>query len=261
MNLFGWMNRKRRTIDPAALRQPPVGPEAEDDLAAARFAALSAYWSSVGALDPDVLAPLINPAFVGGPAWPGLRQAFRVIRRGSSVILATDGLSDRFRTATGDWDSLGMELFLETSSIPPELAGEPGSIAPLNRSWAMTLLSQAAGLVADNGGLLPTLDRLGVISTEFPGVSGAPALAGLPAGYVTDDDCLGALFGKPEPDFPTGVPDMPGGPVRMVPLVLVRADELEALRTGGAAARARIAAALAAAPSRHRSELSRPSVA
>lgn len=260
MNLFGWVSRKRRTLAPTSAVPAPA-PAVEDELAEARFAALSAYWSSIGALEPDVLAPLVNPAFMGGAAWPGLRQAFRVIRRPGAVILATDGLSDRFRTDDGQWDSLGMELFIETSGIPAELVGDLGSVAPLSQSWAMTVLSQAAGLVADNGGLLPTLERLGVISTEFPGVSRAASLSQLPAGFATDDDCLGALFGEPAPDFPTEVPNMPGAPVTMVPLVLVRADELEVLRTGGAPARRRVADALAASPSGHRSEPNRASVA
>jgi len=42
-----------------------------------------------------------NPALLGGPKWPALRQAFRVVRRKTgNVILASDGLSDPFDDIT-----------------------------------------------------------------------------------------------------------------------------------------------------------------
>jgi hypothetical protein len=54
------------------------------------------FVSSLGVVNPDVLAPLINPSFMGGPMWPDLRQAWRVVRRGSNTIVLSDGLSDPF---------------------------------------------------------------------------------------------------------------------------------------------------------------------
>ncbi len=44
----------------------------------------------------QMLAPMINPAFMGQPAWPDLRQAFIRVVTADSVIFATDGLSDEF---------------------------------------------------------------------------------------------------------------------------------------------------------------------
>ena len=37
-------------------------------------------FSSLGEVDSDVIGHMINPAFMGGPQWPSLRQAFSVIR-------------------------------------------------------------------------------------------------------------------------------------------------------------------------------------
>jgi hypothetical protein len=37
------------------------------------YEARDKYVSSLGQVDPDVIAPLINPAFMGGPMWPNLR--------------------------------------------------------------------------------------------------------------------------------------------------------------------------------------------
>ncbi len=73
------------------LPRPP-----NEGLCEASCAARGACWQTVGQVDSDVLAHLINPAFVGAPRWPALRQAFTVVRRPETqtVVLASDGLSD-----------------------------------------------------------------------------------------------------------------------------------------------------------------------
>ena len=54
-------------------------------------------WQQIGTLEPLVLSHLVNPALMGGPRWPAMRQAFRVVRRpNGNVIIASDGLSDPF---------------------------------------------------------------------------------------------------------------------------------------------------------------------
>ena len=60
-------------------------------------------WQQIGSLQPLVLSHMVNSALLGGPKWPALRQAFRVIRRHNSgnIILATDGLSDPFDDTLG----------------------------------------------------------------------------------------------------------------------------------------------------------------
>lgn len=70
-------------------------PAFERMLAAASEARAAAY-ARLGTLDDDVLMPLVNPAFMGGPAWPAFRQAWRVVRRPGSTLVASDGLSDPF---------------------------------------------------------------------------------------------------------------------------------------------------------------------
>ena len=71
-------------------------PAPNEGLCGASCAARAACWNTVGQVDSDVLAHLINPAFMGGPRWPALRQAFCVVRRPETqtVVLASDGLSD-----------------------------------------------------------------------------------------------------------------------------------------------------------------------
>jgi hypothetical protein len=71
---------------------------------------------------------------------------------------------------------------------------------------------------------------------EFPGVSKSRSFsAQLPARFVTADDCVGILFGVPVAGFPTRIDDMPLTPVSIVPVTLITAEELEAVRQGGTA--------------------------
>lgn len=64
-------------------------------------ACLDRHWSAVGTVEQDVLSYLISPTFSGGPYWPSTRQAYRVVRRGDAIILATEGLSDPFDDTEG----------------------------------------------------------------------------------------------------------------------------------------------------------------
>jgi hypothetical protein len=217
------------------------------------------FWRGVGDLEDDVITHLISPSFTGGPSWPTTRQAYRVVRRPSgAIVIATDGLSDPFSGVSGSGNGFEMELFVETADIAPELIGGPGDVSPLSRSWAFELVSHVAGTVAGAGGIVPQLDRYGVLSMELPGVSQSSSIAvQIPASYVTADDALGILIGAPAPDFPTSIEGMPLSPVRVVPIVVVTARELELLRAGGAKARTDVAAELGAGPFGWRSSLGR----
>lgn len=222
------------------------------------FEARDRYWRGVGTVEYDVLAPLISPSFTGGPAWPTTRQAYRVIRRDNSIILATDGMSDPFEGVQGMGNGFEMELFLETSDVSSEMAGEEGDVTRIRESWAFALLKQTADTVAGAGGIVHMLDQYDVISIELPGASESPVVsAQVPKEFVTDDDCIGILIGGPAPDFAISIDDTPLSPVRMVPVVLITAAELQDVRQGGGAARRALTERLAASPTRHISSLSR----
>ena len=72
-----------------------------EDLLEKSAAARKDTWQELGTVEPLVLNDSANPALLGGPKWPALRQAFRVVRRRTgSVILSSDGLSDPFDDIT-----------------------------------------------------------------------------------------------------------------------------------------------------------------
>jgi hypothetical protein len=223
---------------------------------------LDAYWAGIGSAEPDVLTHLISPSFMGGPHWPTTRQAYRVIRRGSSTILATDGMSDPFDDGEDTGNGFEMELFIETADLPLDFLGDKGDLSPIMKSWAFELLKHVAAIVADAGGITEKLNTYGVLSIEFPGVSLSNAVAAqVPKQFVAADDSLGILLGGPDPDFPTRIEDMPLSPVRIVPIVLITAAELDRIRFGGRTGRDELVAKLATSPSRHRSNFNRPGFA
>lgn len=224
-------------------------------------ACLDRHWNSVGTVERDVLSYLISPSFSGGPYWPSTRQAYRVVRRGDTIILATEGLSDPFDDTEGMGNGFEMELFVETADIPEHVRGAVGEVDPFKRSWAFELLEHVAKTVADAGGITHQLDQYGALSLELPGLSQSHHMSDqLPKLFVTDDDSTGVLLGAPEPDFPTQLDDMPLSPVRLVPVVLITAAELEYVRSGGRAAREDLVSRLKAAGVGHMSSLHRASV-
>ncbi|MCD9115138.1 suppressor of fused domain protein [Pseudomonas bijieensis] len=224
-------------------------------------ACLDRHWNSVGTVERDVLSYLISPSFSGGPYWPSTRQAYRVVRRGDTIILATEGLSDPFDDTEGMGNGFEMELFVETADIPEQARGAVGEVDPFKRSWVFELLEHVAKTVADAGGITHQLDQYGALSLELPGLSQSHHMSDqLPKLFVTDDDSTGVLLGAPEPDFPTQLDDMPLSPVRLVPVVLITAAELEYVRSGGRAAREDLVSRLKAAGVGHMSSLHRASV-
>lgn len=263
---MGFWDRIRRLagagigVSPAAAQDKAAtaaeeGGEAADAAFEQSWQKRDAFWAGVGSVEKDVLGHLISPGLMGGPQWPTTRQAYKVVRRAHSIVIATDGLSDPFEDGRKG-NGFGMELFVETADILPAHAGRPGDISRLSESWAFELVSHVAGTVARVGGISAQLDQYGVLSMELPGVSQSHAIGKqVPARYVTADDSLGVLIGMPVEGFSAAVEGMPLSPVRMVPVTIITAAELEALRTGGADARRALAEELARQGRHHRSSL------
>ena len=114
---------------------------------------LDRHWQTVGRVERDVLTYLISPAFSGGAQWPSTRQAYRIVRRGEAIILATEGLCDPFDDVQGMGNGFEVELFLESADIPEHARGKPGEVDPLKGSWAFELIEHVAATVADAGGI------------------------------------------------------------------------------------------------------------
>lgn len=204
----------------------------------------AAAWRQVGDLDPDVVAHLINPAFMGGPRWPALRQAFaKITLADGSALLASDGLSDpNDGTSDAGWAA---EVYL-----PTPLAEVP--VGGLASHWQFTVLYQVAqniaNGIADLGGMLA---KYGALSMGIPGLD-------LPEDWRDGSD-TGVLIGVPHPSVPASI-DLETGTVALVQVTVLRPAELRHILAEGAQARRDLAARFAALDPRALAAEDRPSL-
>jgi hypothetical protein len=205
------------------------------------------FWKSKGELDPDVIAHMINPAFMGGPAWPSLRQAFITLRRPEATILASDGLSDPYddmdeNDANAEYNGFGLEVYVESAPIE----------GPVQHTWQFNLVWQAAQLMAQQGSVISLLEEMTYITTEFYDVD-------VPAHFKTDNGTVGAILGLPNTTFEDSV-QLSLEKVRMVNVKLLTLDELNYVIANGAQGRMELAEKLIAQGNATLSSIGRPSV-
>jgi hypothetical protein len=224
-----------------------VEPQSSPELDAVH-AARDAAWSSVGEVDPDVVAHLINPAFMGGPQWPGLRQAFKKITRPDGLgIVASDGLADPYLDDPTSGPGLGAELYLSSTDFS---GVEVGALSGL---WQFDTVYQVAQNIASmQVELGPQLERYGALSLALPGSSA-------PASWLDAEGGLGVLLGVPLEGVPSHV-DVPNGTVHLVGIAPLRPAELAYILAQGAEARRDVAARLAGLPASVIASPDRPSV-
>lgn len=111
-------------------------------------------FSSLGQVDPDVIAHIINPAFMGGPRWPALRQAFSVIRTNTSIKVVSNGLSDPFDDVVEPNNGFRLEVVAETK----EKVG-----ADISGSWLFKLVYAVSQQAAHSGQLASFVAQLTVL--------------------------------------------------------------------------------------------------
>jgi len=214
-----------------------------EELLQQTYAARDGYLRQLGEVDPLVLSHLINPALMGGPRWPDLRQAFRAIRNGGRTLVVSDGLSDPFDGQPDPNVGFGIEVLCETSD-PIE-----GSV---QNDWPFWVAYDVAQQAARHGGFRDLIDELGVLSMEIRARFGPEELA-------TENGHLGLLLGVHPPDFPAEWA-LPGGTVKVVTVKVLHPNELAVAVEEGEAGRQRLRDLFAANGSYHVSSATRPPV-
>jgi hypothetical protein len=216
---------------------------ADEALLQATYEARDRFVSGLGNVNPNVLAPLMNPSFMGGPRWPDLRQAWRVVRSGANTIVISDGLSDPFSDEPAPNAGFGLEVLAETPDPMPE---------PLPASWLFELVYLVSQQCAGHGGVRDLIDELGLLSLELPAADVFQPVA-------TPNNRAGVLLGLAEPGMATEF-TVPGGSVRVVTAKLLWPSELAHAASHGEAGREDLAKRFAADGTHHRSSLSRKAV-
>jgi hypothetical protein len=227
-----------------------------DELSAATTTACAQAWSSWGELDPYVLAPLINPAFMGGPEWPGLRQAHLIVRRDIGVLMASDGLAEPIEWSDDD-PTNGYEV--EVYGITGDHVGAEGLANGVGFSWLGLLVRTVSNTVARLGWqFTDALAGSGLLTMACPGID-------LPDGADRfrdpDGHCV-VMLGLTDPELPDAV-DGPLSRIRLVNVKLLTEDEGDFCLDDGAASpdrRAELARRLREQGQVLWSSLERPSV-
>ncbi|MDJ1471828.1 suppressor of fused domain protein [Cytophagaceae bacterium DM2B3-1] len=177
----------------------------------------NAYWQQIGELAPDVISHLINPAFMGGPAWPALRQAFAKITTPTTMILASDGLSDPYSDVdtnpeNAGYNGLGLEMYVETPEILP-------TYDLIMESWQFDVLYQVSQLAAQNGNLLGLLNKYQFLTTEIYANK-------VPDAFRNSAGRVGVILGLPS-DSRSNTMQGNLEEIRLVNTKLLTLDELE----------------------------------
>lgn len=226
---------------------PPVANP--DPIETQHHAAMDAYWNTVGTPDSDLISFAINPMFMGAPAWPNTRQAYKIVRTTDSLIIASDGLSDPWPADGGasgdDRFGFGLEVFIEVKGL------QALTFKDIQAHWAFSAVENLARNVANHGGFRQLVDDLGALSIELPVDEG-------PAGWVKPNGNLGGLINVPMGARVNTVAT-PIKPVKIVPITILTIPEIDDCATG-AAARARLAQELVERASGHVTDPTRASL-
>ena len=226
-----------------------VGKEAGARMLAMACAARDAFYATLGEVDADVLAPLVNPAFMGGPRWPSLRQAWRVIRRADSILIASDGLSDPFEDDDDVFVPRGH--LLEVCIEAPLSAFDGGAV---QASWLFDVIYQVSQNVADHGSIDLLVQRHGSVSMALD-------VQDAPMGLEDENGQVGVLLAQGTATIPPSLAT-PYGAVMLLTATVLQPAEMAHIGEAADKAQSRrdLAAALAASPTGHWSVASRPAV-
>lgn len=228
-----------------------VMPGADLDAAAQTQAARDRFWSKWGECDETLLGYDINPQALGMPAWPDARQNFRLVRTETSLIIASEGLSDPFGPFSegGLTNGFGMEVFIE---VP---GWQDVRLKDAKASWAFTAVEHVARVTAQAKGLGELLKSNRILSIDLP----FPAMPG-EWSDPEDPQMPGALVGMPLPPRMDSMAGAPLSNIRAVPVTMLTPDELEACLIGGADERQSLSTDLMTTGVGHRSAPDRMSL-
>lgn len=217
----------------------------------ATHTALEHAWATVGAVDPLLMVPAINPMFLGAPPWPNTRQSYRLVKVGGQVLRASDGMADPF-------DPERWEDAPETNGFELEVYAIGPAGSDDDEDWVLAMVQQLAMQVAHSRRVAELIEQHGVLSMELWDV---PIPERHAARFVNEDGRVGVLVGlTQEETVPTWV-DGPLSKIRLLNAKLLTLDELAMVVERGAEGRTELVEGLTAAGELLVSSLQRASVA
>jgi len=195
----------------------------DDPLYEATFEARDNYWKNIGEIDEDVIAHVISPQFMGAPHWPTTRQAYKIIRTETSLIIASDGLSDPFTDAAEhevNFSGFSSEVFIESS----ELVG--ATFDDIKKSWQFEAVEIWSRNVANYGGINANLEKYPVMSIELP-------IHSLPEDWKNENGNVGFLVNCKMSNREYEFSNSPLSSIKLISLTAIKPDELKFVIEGG----------------------------
>ncbi len=183
----------------------------KNDLFEATCATREHIYSTLGIVEPDVIGHIINPAFMGGPSWPALRQAFNIIHRGDCTLVITNGLADPFDDVEEPNSGFEIEIYAETKE---PINGNISSSDVFNLVYAVAQQAAHSGRFAD------FIRQYGVVTMEL---------------YANDCNLqdfqneygmVGVMIGIEHPEIPKVV-KFPGSDVLLASVQILTPGELK----------------------------------
>jgi hypothetical protein len=208
------------------------------------------HWKTVGDLHKDVITHLLNPAFMGGPVWPSVRQAFVVVETPSGTILASDGLSDPYSDFDENQDNqgyngVGCEFYIESNE-------KLGSFDQIKSSWQFSVVYQAAQLAAGNPNIASIIEENTYVSTELYHCT-------VPDSFLNEHGRVGVLLGLDSKQIPAQL-KLSLETICLVNVMLLTKEELNYINANGSEGRLVIAKRLKELSTAGKSFLERESV-
>jgi len=206
--------------------------------------ARDALFSSLGNVDSDVIGHIINPAFMGGPQWPSLRQAFSIIRTNKSIKVASNGLSDPFDDMVEPNNGFRLEVIAETTEKLE---------ADISNTWLFKLVYAISQQAAHSGQIADFVKTHGVVTMELYAED-----CGLEE-FQNKDGMVGVILGVESPDMPKSI-KFPAEEITLVTVQILSPDELDYVPKKRAEGRNHIHELLQKKGIYHRIKLNRKSV-
>jgi hypothetical protein len=208
------------------------------------------FWKEIGTIHQDVISHLINPAFMGGPKWPSLRQAFIVINTKEGTIIASDGLSDPYDDFDTNLDNqsyngIGCEFYIECNE-------KIENFEDIKKSWQFSLLYQASQFAAGNPNISSLIEEYGYLSTELYDCS-------VPINFINKHERCGVLLGLSSKLVPSEI-QLSLEKIKLISVELLTLKELEYIIENGTEGRNEIAKLMLDQPKSGKSYLNRESV-
>ncbi len=238
----------------AARFATPQEPRLNETALTAMARARQTFFAGLGRLAPHALAPARHPVYTGGPVWPALRQAWRVIHRPDTTLVCSDGLSDPFDPFDPDNPFGSAGTHAVTPGLGLEVYAEArGRFDDVANSWLFALVHQVSQNVVVHGRFASLLREHGAVSVQL-------AITGLPQGWLSRSGLATVLVGVPAASVPARF-TTPHGPVQAVALTLVplaRRQAMEAEEGGFAGQVRRLAERLGKVPDGHVNDVAQP---